>query len=75
MEEIGLTLHFENIEKMNAYLKDMEEYQNYKNKKQMKKENDNRGKHIILYHQKAKEYHLLHPTIPYRECLKIAKNL
>jgi hypothetical protein len=39
--------------------------------KQPKKENDRRGKHMQVLHQQAKEYHVQHPDVPYRECFKL----
>ena len=39
--------------------------------KKPKKENDRRGLNVSVLHQNAREYHLKHPDINYKACLKL----
>ena len=39
--------------------------------KKPKKENDRRGLNVSCLHKNAREYHLEHPEVPYKMCLKL----
>jgi hypothetical protein len=66
-------LNFNDIEQIQEYFQDQKEFEQYKMKKQMKKEQDHRGGHMREHHQKAKSYHQDHPELSYKECLKLIK--
>jgi hypothetical protein len=42
--------------------------------KKPKKENDRRGLNVSLLHQNARDYHLEHPEVPYKMCLKLGNS-
>ena len=71
MSQFGLIINFTDEQELINYLTDFREYQIKKIKKDLKKEHDERGKHIINFHQKAKEYHDKNPELSYKECYKI----
>ena len=73
-EEIGykIVLEFSSFSKVGEFLADLEAWQAYKATRSEKKENDRRGKHTRVLHERARTFREQHPLIPYRECFKIA---
>jgi len=66
----SLTLEFVDIEHIQEYFEEMKEFENYKLRKLLKKEVDGRGQSMGGLHSDAKKYHLLHPELKYKECIK-----
>lgn len=67
---LSLNIQFNNLEEMRNFLESNSNKENIKIKKE-KKVGDKRGANIKQLHQKAKEYHLLHPNESYKNCLKL----
>ena len=69
---LKLMFEFENLDELAEFVREQKDFNNWKNKKQLKKEIENRGAHQKEYHQLAKQYQLTYPNVSYRECLKQA---
>jgi hypothetical protein len=68
---ISLSYHFNSIIELEEYLNDIKQYEDYKNKKALKKkDNDKRGSHILELHRMAKIYNDEHKELSYKECMK-----
>ncbi len=74
MEEIHyeITLKFPCFCKVAEFLRDLENWQAWKQQKADKREADQRGKHTKEFHQRARQFQADHPMFSYRECYKIA---
>ena len=67
-----LVFEFENLDELAEFVKEQKDFNDWKLKKQLRKEVDNRGAHQKEYHQLAKQYQLSYPNVSYRQCLKEA---
>ena len=68
----SLTINFNTLLELQEFLnKEKGKEEQIKIKKE-KKEGDKRGSNVKELHIKAKAYHLEHPEIKYKECLKLA---
>ena len=68
---IQIILNFENMEQMSDWFEEQKDFESYKFKKLITKEFENRGSKTKEYHIIAKEYHIAHPELTYRECVKL----
>ena len=68
---VQIILNFESMEHMADWFDEQKQFDKYKLKKSLVKENENRGSKTKEYHLLAKEYHKQHPELSYRECIKI----
>ena len=73
-EEINyrITLEFDSFSRVGEFLADLEAWQAYKASRTEKKENDRRGKHTRVLHERARTFHEQNPLISYRECFRLA---
>ena len=69
---LKLVFEFESLDELAEFIKEQKDFNDWKTKKQLKKEIENRGAHQKAYHQLAKQYQLAYPNVSYRECLKQA---
>ena len=67
-----IVLEFDSFSKVGFFLQDLENWQEWKKQKSIKKENDQRGKHTKILHERARAFHEQHPILTYRECFKLA---
>ena len=74
MSKLQLTLLFDDIDELKAYIEDYEAVQVTKIKKLFKKSNDKRGASTKTLHQKAKEYQKENPTLTYKQALQAVGN-
>jgi hypothetical protein len=74
MEDIGykIVLEFDSFSKVGLFLQDFENWTEYKAKRSERRETDQRGHRTRELHKRAREFQLIHPLIPYRECFKLA---
>ena len=70
--EYKIVLEFDSFSKVGFFLQDLENWQDWKKKKTEQRVNDQRGKHTLLAHQRARVFQNNNPAIPYRECFKLA---
>jgi len=66
-----INIEFDNKVELDNYVKELEEFTQWKVKRKEKKENDGRGKKTHLLHQIAKSI-IEETNIPYREALRQA---
>jgi hypothetical protein len=71
IQAFQLTLSFQTIDQLEDYISDFREWQQWKLRKMIKKENDGRGAHVKILHLKCKEMKEKYPDKSYRECMKI----
>ena len=72
--DYSLTLKFQSPDKLALFWSVFEEfllYRSVQQNKPPKNENDKRGQHVKLLHQKTREFLAVTPEIPYREAYKI----
>lgn len=72
--DYSIALNFNEYSSIYAFLIDYENWVAYKATQKEKKENDLRGKHTKLFHEKARELQAEHPELTYKECLKQARS-
>jgi len=70
MSKIQLTLIFDDVDELKAYIEDYEAIQLTKIKKLFKKTNDKRGSSTKTLHQRAKEHQTEHPELTYKQALQ-----
>lgn len=73
-KDYSIALQFNEYSSLYNFLIDYENWVAYKESQKVKKENDKRGHHTAMFHQKAREYQAEHPELPYKECLRIARS-
>jgi hypothetical protein len=67
-----IVLEFDSFSKVGFFLQDLENWQAWKEKRAEQKQNDQRGKHTKMAHQRARAYQIVHPHLPYIECFRSA---
>ncbi len=67
-----ITLSFDRFSQMGLFLQDFENWVEWKAKRTEKREHDQRGRQTRVLHQRARDFQLIHPLIPYRECFRLA---
>ena len=70
MKDYILTFQFESFEEIANFIYDQKLFNDWKMKKEIKKETENRGQHVKNYHNLAREYFKEHPELTYKACLK-----
>ena len=63
-----LQIKFETMEELSEFVIEKKIKESIK---KPRKENDKRGQNVYILHQNAKEYHMEHPEVPYKMCLKL----
>ena len=67
-----IILKFDSFSKLGVFLQDFENWTEWKGQRAERREHDNRGRKTRELHQRAREFHLTHPLIPYRECFRLS---
>ena len=74
IQAFQLTLSFQTIDQLEDYISDFREWEQWKLRKMIKKQNDLRGSHMGDIHKEAKLLKEKYPDKKYRECVKIICN-
>ena len=74
MSKLQLTIFFDDVDELKAYIEEYEAVQLTKIKKLFKKTNDKRGASTKTLHQRAKEHQTQNPTLTYKQALQAVGN-
>ena len=73
MSNYSLTIHFNNLDELLIFTNSYNKI-NIKSEMKTIRLNDKRGSKTSDLHKRAKEYKILNPSIPYRQCLIFVAN-